>query len=421
MAEGSGKPRVLILGGGFGGLYTALFLGKHLKGEKRAEVGLIDRKNYLDYTTFLGEVVYGVLDPCSVARPIRQFLAGLDVHFHHGEVQAVDLGARRVQVDGERLGYDYLVISLGSTSNYYGNDNFRKFSFPLKTVTDAMRLRNHILNMVEKASLCQDPEKRRAMLTFVLVGAGKTGVEIVVGLRELLHHGLAAQFPNLDFEKEVRIMLVEALERILITLPQDLSERATEQLGKEGIEVRIKAFVTDAGDGYVTLNRTERIETKTLIWTAGVMASPIVQALPIEHDRIGRAKIDEYLNIPGYPEVYLIGDSACCIGGDGQPLGATAQVVVQQAPVVADNIYASLTGGAKRPFKYRHRGDLVAVGRRSGVADVFGRHLTGLPAWLMWKAVYLSKLPGMRNRIQVGLSWLIEPAVRVNTSCIEME
>jgi NADH dehydrogenase len=150
------------------------------------------------------------------------------------------------------------------------------------------------------------------------------------------------------------------------------------------------------------------------------MASPIVQALDAEHDRIGRVTIDKYLNIPGHPNAYLIGDSACCVAGGGEPLGATAQVVVQQAPNVADNIYASLTGGERRPFKYRHRGDLVAVGRRSGVADVFGRRMTGVLAWLMWKMVYLSKLPGMRNRIQVALAWLLEPTVRVNTSCIEM-
>lgn len=419
MAKGNGRPRVLILGGGFGGLYTALFLGKHLKGDRRAEVLLIDKKNYLDYTTFLGEVVSGVLDPCSVARPIRQMLAGLGLDFRRGEVQAVDLEARQVWVDGERLGYDYLVISLGSTNNYYGNDNFRKFSWPLKMTTDAMRLRNHIVNMVEEANLCQDPDERRALLTFVLVGAGKTGVEIVVGLRELLHYGLAAQFPNIAFDKEVRIVLVEALERILITLPPDLSEYATEQLKKEGIEVRFKTLVTDAGEGWVTLGDSERIETKTLVWTAGVMASPIVQTLPIEHDRIGRAKVDEYLNTPGYPNVYLIGDSACCLGEDDRPLGATAQVVLQQAPVAADNIYASLAGGEKRPFKYRHRGDLVAVGRRTGVADVFGYHLRGLPAWLMWKMVYLSKLPGMLNRIQVALAWLLEPVGRINTCSID--
>jgi len=170
----------------------------------------------------------------------------------------------------------------------------------------------------------------------------------------------------------------------------------------------------------VIFSNEERVETETLIWTAGVMASPVVQALGLERDRIGRARVDEYLNIPGYANVYLIGDSACCVRGGEEPLGATAQVVVQQAPVVADNIFASLTNGERRAFKYRHRGDLVAVGRRRGVADVFGRHLKGLLAWLMWKMVYLSKLPGMRNRIQVALAWLLEPTVRVNSSCIEM-
>jgi len=249
MAQGNGRPRVLILGGGFGGLYTAVFLGKHLGQDKRADVLLIDQKNYLDYTTFLGEVVGGVLDPYSVARPIRQMLGGLDVEFRRATVEAVDLEAGQVQMDGERLGYDYLVLALGGTSNYYGNDNFRKFSFPLKTVTDAVRLKNHILDMVEEGSRCQDPERRRAMLTFVQVGAGKSGVEIVVGLRELLHHGLAAEFPTVDFEKDVRIVLVEGLERILIQLPADLAEYATERLQRQGVEVRLKTFVTDAGDG----------------------------------------------------------------------------------------------------------------------------------------------------------------------------
>ncbi len=420
MSNKDQKPKIVILGAGFGGLYTALFLGKPLRKQPKAEVTLIDKSNYLLFTALLAEVLSGKLDMWPIVRSIRQMIHKLPIEFRQSTVESIDLEKSQVHTDGGTLDYDYLVLALGGVTNYFGNDNLKKYTFPFKTLGDALRLRNHVIDVLEEAHSCEDPARRRSLLTFVQVGAGATGVEAIVEICDLLHQILPTLYPNIDFHRDVRMLLVEGLERILLTMPPDLAHRAQRQIERDGIEVQLGTFVTDAGEGWVRFADGQTIETQTLIWAAGVRANPLIEALPLEKDRTGRLMVDGYLNVPSYPNVYAVGDNAHFRAEDGQPLAPTSQVAVQQAPLLARNLLARLEGGAQQPFRYHHRGDLVCVGPTCAVANPYGVQLSGLAGWFIFKAVYLSKLPGMRNRIEAMLGWLWATLRQPNISKIDL-
>jgi NADH dehydrogenase len=399
--------RVVILGAGFGGLFTVLELERRLRGEARAEILLLDARNFHLFSPMLHEVTSGSVEPRHVVWPIRALGRRRRATFERREVRGIDLERRQVLTDRGEVAYDFLVIALGSTTNTFGVQGAAERAFTFKTLTDAVRLRNHLLEMFEQADLEGDPERRRRLLTFVLVGAGCTGVELATEIRDLIHGPLARCYPRLDV-REARVAVLEATGRIIPCVSDRLAALGLEKLKGKGIEVRLHAPAVRVSDLGVETADGQMLPAATIIWTAGVRANPVVEGLPVEKDKLGRAAVNAFLELPPFPGVYVIGDAAHCWDPRLQaPLPPTAQVAVQQARSVARNLARELRGGSKEPFVYRHRGDLVSLGAGDGVGEIAGLAFSGLPAWLLWRSVFLAKLIGWKNRIRVALDWLI--------------
>jgi NADH dehydrogenase len=399
--------QVVILGAGFGGLYAALHLEKALRRERSVRIVLLDKENYHLFAPMLHEITSGGVEPRHVVRPLRPLFRKTRVDFRRAGIRAIDLEGRRILTDHGEVGYDYLVIALGSTTNFFGVEGVEAKTFTFKTLKDAVRLRNHLLEMFERADLEPDPRARRRLLTFCLVGAGCTGVELATELQDLIRKTLLPNYPRVD-EREVRLVLPEASGRIIPCVSNRLAWLGLEKLRRKGIEVRLHTPVIAVSDGAVTLADGKVLPTETVVWTAGVKANPIVEGLPVEKDKLGRVIVDEYLELPQFPGVLALGDCAHFWDPRLQaPLPPTAQVAVQQARAVADNIARAVRGQAKWPFDYHHQGDLVSLGTGDGVGEIGGVAFSGLPAWLLWRAVFLGKLIGWKNRIRVALDWIV--------------
>ena len=399
--------RIVILGAGFGGLFTALELDRQLRRETGVDVRLLDARNFHLFSPMLHEVTSGIIEPRHVVWPIRALSSKTQLTFEAREVRSIDLEGRKVLTDYGDVGYDYLIIALGSVTNYFGISGAEDKAFSFKTLKDAVRLRNHILEMFERAVLEREPARRRRLLTFALVGAGCTGVELATELHDMARKALARHYPHLDV-REVRIVVAEATGRIIPCVSDRLANLALEKLSRKGIEVRRHAPVVRATNGAIELADGEVIRTETVIWTAGVKANPIVEALPAEKDKLGRVVVNEYLELPAFAGVFAIGDCAHFRDPRLQDaLPPTAQVAVQQARCLADNIARELRGERKDPFVYHHFGDLVSLGAGDGVAEIAGLAFSGLPAWLLWRSIFLAKLLGWKNRIRVALDWII--------------
>lgn len=405
---GKQNTRVLILGAGFAGLYTALYLDRLLDKSAPVEITLVDQNHFHLFTPLLHEAASGVIHPGLIMTPIRRLLRRSRVRFLRARVDGIDLQARQVQLCCIVLPYDILVIALGSVINFYGLDSFRGRALEIKTASDAERLRCHVINRFEAATRERTPERRRQLLTFIVVGGGCTGVETVTELREFLLHLREELYPHIPVE-EVRTVLVELQDRVLPQMDRTLSRTALRRMRHMGIEVLLNTRVRDwIEGGLVFADARSPLPADTVIWAAGVRAHPVVAALPLEKDPLGRVMVDPYLRVPGMPHVYVLGDAAHARHPQtGEVYPPTAQVAYRQAPVAAANIVADLTGGMPRPFDFTYIGDLVSLGRLSGVADPFGHHLRGLPAWAMWKFYYLLRLIGWQNRLRVALNWLL--------------
>jgi NADH dehydrogenase len=399
--------RIVILGAGFGGLFTALELDRRLRKETQVEVRLLDARNFHLFSPMLHEVTSGIIEPRHVVWPIRALSGKTRLTFETREVRSIDLEGRKVRTDSGEVAYDYLVIALGSITNYFGVRGAQEKAFTFKSLKDAVRLKNQILEMFERADLKRHPDERRKLLTFTLVGAGCTGVELATEIDDLARKTLARHYPHLDV-REVRVVLAEATGRIIPCVSDRLANLGLEKLRQKGIEVRLHAPVVRVSDGAIELADGEFIPTETVIWTAGVKANPVVESLPAEKDKLGRVVVDEYLELPVFPGVFAIGDCAHCRDPRlGDALPPTAQVAIQQARCLADNLVSELRGQEKQPFVYRHHGDLVSLGAGDGVGEIAGVRFSGLPAWLLWRSVFLVKLFGWKNRIRVALDWII--------------
>ncbi len=399
--------RIVILGAGFGGLFTARELGRRIRGGTGPDILLLDSRNFHLFSPLLHEVTSGSVEPRHVAWPVRA-LSGIGrFAFERRTVRSIELERKTVLTDPGEVPYDFLVIALGSTTDYYGVRGAEQKAFPFKTLQDAVRLRNHVLEMFERAVIERDPERRRRLLSFVLVGAGCTGVELATELHDLARKTLVRHYRGFD-PREVRFVLAEATGRIIPCVSQRLADLGLDKLRRKGIEIRLHSPVVGVTDGTVELEDGDRIQTETVIWTAGVRANPVVEALPVERDKLGRAVVNEYLELPPFPGVFVIGDGAHCFDPRLQAaLPPTAQVAVQQARSVARNIARDFRGAKKIPFVYRHRGDLVSLGAGDGVGEIVGLAFSGLPAWLLWRSVFLTRLVGWKNRIRVALDWLV--------------
>lgn len=393
------RPRVVIVGAGFAGLWAA----RALAGAP-VEVLLIDRHNYHTFLPLLYQVAAAEIEPEAIAYPVRAILRRYDnARFQMAEVQAVDWNARLVRTAQGDIPYDFLILALGSASHFFSIPGAAEHAFRLKAMDEAIALRNHILGCFERASGEPDSARRRRLLTFAIVGGGPTGVEFAGALAELIGGSLPRDYPCLDF-REVRIVLIEAMEALLSGLPQRLQAYALARLRRMGVEVWLQAPVSQIEPHAVHFRDGASLPTETVVWTAGVQGEPRVKEWGLPIARGGRVAVQPTLQVPGHPEVYIAGDLAYLEEG-GAPLPMVAPVAVQQGQWAAHNILRQVRGEEPQPFRYRDHGTMVTIGRNAAAAYVFGRPFTGFPAWALWLGVHLFNLIGFRNRLLVLINW----------------
>jgi NADH:ubiquinone reductase (H+-translocating) len=395
------RPHVVIIGGGFGGLSAAKALRK-----ADVQVTLLDRRNHHLFQPLLYQVATATLSPGDIAAPIRWILRhARNVRVLLGEAVRIDVSARRVELaDGGALDYDYLIVASGSSHAYFGHDEWEPFAPGLKTLEDAITIRRRILLAFEKAERETDPARQREWLTFVIVGGGPTGVELAGTLAEIARQTLRDDFRSIDTSR-ARIVLVEA-SRLLATFPESLQHAARQSLNRLGIEIREGVAVTHI-DAHGVMLGTERLDAGTIVWAAGVAASPLVKTLGAPLDRAGRVLVEPDLSIPRHPEVFVVGDAAAFLHQGGKLLPGVAQTAMQGAAHAAKNIMRRELGQPTLPFVYRNLGNMAIVGRGSAVADLPWARFSGVLGWLSWLFLHIVMLIGFRNRIVVLFEWAV--------------
>ncbi|MGA7680624.1 MAG: NAD(P)/FAD-dependent oxidoreductase [Pseudolabrys sp.] len=396
----SGHPRVVIIGAGFGGLEAA----KALK-RAAAEVTVIDRQNHHCFQPLLYQVATAALSPADIAWPIRHILRPQrNATVLMEDVRAIDTDKKCLRTQFGVVPYDYLVIATGAMHSYFGHDDWSDYAPGLKRIEDATRIRRSILIAFEQAEVIQDQDEQRRLLTFVIVGGGATGVEMAGAIADVARETLAADFRRID-PRSARIVLIEAGPRLLPAFPKSLSDYARDTLSRAGVEVRIDTLVTKCDARGVDL-KDGRIDASTVIWAAGVMASPAARWLNVEADRAGRVKVRPDLSVPDHPEIFVVGDAAAVFDAKGHPVPGIAPAAKQMGKYVGKLISARIAGrGTPKPFHYVHLGDLATIGRRAAVVK-FGRlELRGFLGWVFWSLAHIYFLIGLRNRFVVAFNW----------------
>jgi NADH dehydrogenase len=393
-------PHVLILGGGFAGLYAA----KDLRNAP-VQVTVVDRRNHHLFQPMLYQVATAGLNPSDIASPIRSILrASKNTEVLLAEVSDVDVDARTVRfTDGATASYDYLVVATGAHHSYFGHDEWEPLAPGLKSLEDALEIRRRVLLAFEHAERETDPVRRHAYLTFVIVGGGPTGVEMAGAVAEIRRYALRRDFRHID-PGEATVMLLEGGPRLLPSYPENLSAQAKQKLRRVGVEVRTETLVTDIRPGSVNAAGWV-IPTQTVIWAAGNTASPILQRLGAPLDRVGRAIVEPDCTIPGHPEVFVLGDAAAFNHQEGGTLPGICPVAIQMGEYTASVIEGDLAGRPRRAFSYWDKGQLAVIGRGQAVADIWKLHFGGFLAWLVWIFVHIFFLIGFRNRVLVLLQW----------------
>ena len=408
------KSRIVILGGGFAGVATAERLERKFGPDPSVEFTLISDTNALLFTPMLAEVATSSLEPTHISSPLRTSLRRTNVVRRRAD--GIDVERRRVllEPDGgsagnaaEEVPYDHLVLALGAVSNYLGMDNLQENALDFKTLPDAIRIRNHAIDAFERADREPNPEIRRPLLTFVVAGGGFAGAELAGGLNDFVR-GMLAYYPNIPPE-ELRIIVIHSRGRILPELSETLADYALEHMKERGVTFELNTRVADAQRGVVVLDSGEEIRTETLIWTAGTTPNPLLQDLPVEHDKRGAVPVDENLAVPGYAGLWAVGDCAAVTDAKtGEPCPPTAQFALREAHTLAHNVHASVRERSPKAFHFSGLGTLCVVGHHTACAEIKGVRFSGLLAWMMWRAVYLSKLPGLERKVRVFVDWNIE-------------
>jgi len=392
------KPKIVIIGAGFGGLEAARALRK-----SDAEITVIDRHNHHTFQPLLYQVATAVISPADIAWPVRSILRKQqNASVMLGAIRSIDTKARVVRADTVELPYDYLVLATGVTHSYFGHDDWQNAAPGLKTLTDATKIRSRVLLSFERAELATSDADRKRFLTFVIVGGGPTGVEMAGAIAEIARQTLRFDFRHID-PRAARILLIEAGPRILPTFPEDLSSYAEKSLRKMGVEVMTSTMVTDVKRDHVMLGE-RKIESEAIVWAAGVKASAAAEWINAEADRAGRIKVSADLSVPGHPEIFAVGDTATM----PSPIPGIAPAAKQMGKYVGRLITSRIAGNATppAPFVYKHAGDLATIGRKSAVVKLNKLKLTGFIGWLFWSVAHIYFLIGIRNRLMVAMTWL---------------
>lgn len=404
------KTQILILGSGFGGLYTALNLDKGLAKSDDVEITMVNRENFFLFTPMLHEVAASDLDITHIVSPVRKLLRRVKVF--NGDVESIDLARKIVHVSHgnehhhHELPYDHLVLGLGSITNFYGNKGLEENALTMKTLGDAIFLRNHLISNLEEADFECCPKVREPLVNFIVAGGGFAGVETIAGINDFLREALKF-YPHLT-EDMIRVILVHAGNAILPELSEKLGKYAEEKLKMRGVEIFLDTKVAEVNGNEVVLSNGERIITNTMIWTAGTAPNPLLDTLPCEKDR-GRLCANEFMEVNGFPGVWALGDCASIVDPkSGKTYPPTAQHALRQGKVLAHNIQAAIRGGRRKPFVFETIGQLAALGRRTGVAQIFGYNFSGFVAWWLWRTIYLMKLPRFEKKLRVALDWTLD-------------
>lgn len=393
-------PHIVIIGAGFAGLETARGLAN-----APVRITLIDKQNHHLFQPLLYQVAIAGLLPSQIAYPLRTiFRKQKNLTFQMGEVTAINLNEKFVKLDGSILAYDYLVLAVGGRTNFFGHDSLEKHGLQLKDIETAVRTRNHLLSMFERAGHEAGAEKRKSLLTFVIVGGGPTGVETAGALAELITHVMRKDYPALNFS-EARVILIEAGPHLITAYPHDLRKATFNLLRSKKVEIRLNITMEDYNGQRVTLGDGGFIETQTLIWTAGVKAAEIVERLDAEKRNGGRARVEPTLQLPGQPEAFVIGDAAFLPNGDGQPMPMLSTVAIQQGKATAKNIRRLISGESPSDFHYKDPGLLATIGRNAAVARIGGISFSGFIAWVIWVFLHIYRIVGFRNRLIVMFNW----------------
>lgn len=404
------KTRILILGGDFAGLHAAIHLDGTLARDPNVQITLINRDNFFLFTPMLHEVAASDLDLSNIVNPVRQMLRR--VHFFAGEVESIDLQRKQVKVShgfdrhDHDLFYDYLVIGLGSITNFFSIPGLADRALTMKSLGDAIHVRNRLIALLEEADTECCADTRKPLLTFVVAGGGFAGVETVAAVNDFVRHAVRF-YANLQ-EDMLRVVLVHPGAVILPELGDQLGQYAQTQLAKRGVDIRVKTRVSGLTESGVQLNTGEMIETKSLIWTAGTSPNPVLHNLPCEKEH-GRLKVNESLQVPNWPGVWALGD--CAVVPDrrtGNYYPPTAQHALREGKVLSHNLIATVQGGTLKPFSFSTIGQLAAIGQRAGVARIFGINFSGFIAWWLWRTIYLSKLPRFEKKLRVALDWTLD-------------
>ena len=406
----TGTKRVMILGGGFGGVYAALQLEKVLAKRHDIQVTLVNRDNFFLFTPMLHEVAASDLDLTNIVSPVRKLLRRVD--FFEGDVERIDLHSKKVTLSHgsdhhhHDVPYDYLVIALGSITNFFNLPGLAERALTMKSLGDAIHLRNRMIAHLEEADTECAASIREPLMTFVVAGGGFAGVETVAGMNDFVREALP-YYPHLG-ERDVRVVLVHPGEVILPELGEELGRYTQKKLQERKIEIRTRTRVTGVSDEGVQLSDGSFLKTRTLVWTAGTSPHPLLATLPCEKDK-GRLRANEHLEVSGFPGVWALGD--CTVVPDhrtGKPHPPTAQHALREGRVVASNVMAAIRGGPKKAFDFSSLGQLAAIGRRTGVARVLGFNFSGFTAWWLWRTIYLSKLPRFEKKLRVALDWTLD-------------
>ena len=412
------ETRVVILGGGFAGVATAEGLEKKFGTDPSVEFTLVSDTNALLFTPMLPEVAASSLEPTHISSPLRTSLRRTDVV--RGRVSGIDVGRRKVVLEpnidyvtrdstsaSTELPYDHLVLAVGSVSNYRGLQSLEDEAFDFKTLLDGIRIRNHVINMFERADRETDPEARRSLLTFVVAGGGFAGAELAGGLNDFVR-GMLVEYPNVPKE-EVRVMVLHSRDRILPELSESLAAYALDRMKDRGVVFKLGTRVADARRGVVVLNSGEEIQTETLVWTAGTKPNPLIEDLPAEHDGRGAISVDGNLSVPDHDGLWALGDCAAVTDTKtGELCPTTAQFALRQAYALAHNIRASVRRQELKPFHFDGLGTLCVVGHQTACAEIKGVRFSGFLAWILWRGIYVSKLPGLERKVRVLVDWTIE-------------
>ena len=413
------KTRILILGGGFAGSNVLRELQKQFK-RNDVEITLVSQDNFFLFTPMLAEISSGMLHASDITTPIRSFCKA--ANFCHAKILSIDMENKHVSVarifDQKEtvLEYDYLVLALGSKDNFFGNVNIEEFAFTIKTLEDAIAIRNHVIGVLECADQERDPIIQEQLLRFVVVGGGFAGIEIATEIHHFLKDATKNYYKNID-SKKIRTIIVSARDGILPEVGEELGRFALDYVRKSGIEVMTNTKAVDAGEDHVLLSDNTIIPCATLIWAGGVAVDPLISTLKCEHGQSGRLVVDQYMRLKDHPSVFALGDCANLVDNKTNIVyPTTAQIAIRQAKLVSENLVAAITGkiNSMKPFLYHNKWVMATIGKRTGVALLNGKKIHGFSAWILWRSFYWAHLPTREKKIKVGFDWLLSLIFRAD-------